>query len=169
MWVQLGLEIALKKLLINYLILKFMESETFNKIQINQSITTSTGNILINIRENSVEIATKLFKELSDMLKIDNNKNVQIIMPNTPKYFPHNILRASNPMILGGREEEKDVEIIEVPIEDEEEESFHNPQNDVKRICKRCRASMVLRNGSNGKFWGCSRFTIGNCKYTEKA
>jgi hypothetical protein len=146
-----------------------MESETFNRVQINQSINTSNGSLLLNIRENSVELAAKLFKELSDMLKLDNNKNVQIIMPNTPKYFPHNILRASNPMILGGKEEENDVEIIEVPIEEDEEESFHNPQNDVKRICKRCRAEMKLRNGSNGQFFGCSRYTIGGCKYTEKA
>lgn len=38
----------------------------------------------------------------------------------------------------------------------------------VERICPRClEGRLILRNGKNGKFWGCSRFANGGCRHTE--
>lgn len=34
--------------------------------------------------------------------------------------------------------------------------------------CPKCGASMVLRNGKYGTFWGCSNYKITNCKQTKK-
>ena len=34
------------------------------------------------------------------------------------------------------------------------------------KTCPRCGADLVKRNGKNGEFYGCTRFS--NCRYTEK-
>lgn len=46
-------------------------------------------------------------------------------------------------------------------------ENIHRMQKELKQgICPRCGCKLVLRNGKNGKFYGCSGYP--NCKFTKK-
>lgn len=129
-----------------------MNSENFNKIQINHSINTKGGNLLINIREDSVEAAIELFEDISDMLKVNEQGEVEIILPHSSKYY-----RSNTP-------KNDDFPVIE------DDEPLPGLKNTPKKTCKLCKAIMVLRNGKNGQFWGCSRYNgNGGCKYTETA
>ncbi len=47
----------------------------------------------------------------------------------------------------------------------EKKKLLNSAEFDTDKICARCGYSMLVREGSRGKFWGCSTFP--NCRYTE--
>lgn len=115
-----------------------MNSE-INKIQLNQTIATKTGNLLINIREDVIEKAVELYEGVMDMIKVGSDGNVQIIIPNSNKYY-----RPSLPL-----KKNDDYPVIEEV-----------------RQCIICGADMVERMSKKGnQFWGCSAYP--KCNHTE--
>jgi len=130
--------------IINNLKIKSMNAELFNKIQINETLNTKTGSLMVNIREDTVESAIKLYDDVRCKLKVNNIGEIEVIdVPfleneDFPVIEDNPVLKATKPA--------------------------------VSRDCKLCGAAMKLREGRNGKFWGCTRYNGKNgCRYTEPA
>lgn len=94
-------------------------------------------------------ISSSRVYHMSELRHLINNGNICI---------PTDALKGLYNKILSLRSNEK----IDL---DEHIENIHEMQRRVKRgICPRCGGKLVLRNGKNGQFYGCSNFP--KCKFT---
>lgn len=125
--------------------------ETINKVQINGQIKTdSLGNVLerstlLNIRTDDVAEAVQLFNQLRSNMDGQEKLN--------PAPEPAQITAGDL-----------------FPDSDEEESKACNwpfGSDGPAPQCPDCSSQMVKRNGKNGEFWGCSRYSKG-CRGTRQ-
>jgi hypothetical protein len=125
-----------------------METITTPKVQINGQIRTNAKNeiieksLLLNIREDNLFEAIKLFNQLHTRVSSGDN------------FF-------AAPLQSGQAEG--------IPMIEQEPKEYSWPfeTNDPAPACPLCNSRMVKRSGKNGEFFGCIKYSRG-CKGTRQ-